>query len=104
MIDKNFEVSEDITSNGVKFTIKGHINSDNSEKLEKVLQKALGDGINNIVLNMIFVSFLSSAGIKVILKAYQDAHKAGGTLGIEKPSQNVKNVLGMAALHDMLIR
>ena len=103
-MDQNeFEISEERTSEGIKFSIRGRINSINADKLQDKLKKTLEDGHNNIILNMLWVEFLNSAGIRVILKTFQDANRAGGKLGIEKPSQNVKNVLGMTALDEMLI-
>ena len=104
MNNTDLEITEEKTPEGIKFSIKGYINSVNADKLQNKLQKAMNDGEKNIVLNMLWVEFLSSAGIRIILKAYQEANNAGGTLGIEKPSQNVKNVLGMVALGEMLIK
>ena len=98
------EIIEEQTPEGVKFIIKGRVNSENADELQTWLEKALNDGKKNIVLNMIWVEFLSSAGIRIILKAYQNAKKAGGIFGIEKPSQNVRNVLGMTALDELLIK
>ena len=104
MKNSDLEITEEKTTEGIKFIIKGRVNSDTADELQDQLQKALDDGHKKITLNMIWVDFLSSAGIRVILKTYQEASNAGGKLGIEMPSQNVKNVLGMAALDKMLIK
>ena len=103
MANDYFEITEEETAEGVKFILKGRVNSGSAGELQDKLQKALNNGKTNIVLNMLFVEFLNSAGIRVILKTYQDANRAGGKLEIEKPSQNVRNVLGMTALDEMLI-
>jgi anti-anti-sigma factor len=103
MKKEEFEIEEEEIRKGVKFTLKGRVNSLNCEELQYILDKALKDGKINIVLNMLWVEYLSSAGIRVILKTYKDAHEAGGKFGIEMPSQSVKNVLGMTALDEMLI-
>ena len=104
MEDRDFEVTEEKASEGVRFTIRGRINATYADELQGILKQALKEGQTNIVLNMFWVDFLSSAGIKVILKTYQDATDAGGKLGIELPSENVRNVLGMLALNEMLIK
>ena len=104
MNDKDFEITKQETGNGVKFVLKGRLNSASANELQYVLDKALREEQINIVLNMLKVEYLSSAGIRVILKAYKDSKGAGGTFGIEMPSENVRNVLGMAALGEMLIR
>ena len=104
MRNEDMEITEEQISGGIKLTVKGYVNSGTSEKLENWLKKAMHDGYKNIVVNMLWVKFLSSAGIRVILKTYQDVSDSGGKLGIEMPSQNVKNVLGMTALDEMLIK
>ncbi|MCL1836131.1 MAG: STAS domain-containing protein [Treponema sp.] len=104
MRNEDLEITEETTMEGIKLTIKGHVNSGTADKLENWLHKAIHDGQKNIVLNMLWVKFLSSAGIRVILKTYQDLNDTGGRFGIEMPSQNVRNVLGMTALDEMLIK
>ena len=103
MNDGNFEITEDKIPEGIKFIIQGRVNAFNADELEAILENALKDGHNNIILNMLRVEYLSSSGIRVILKCYKEARDAGGKLRIEKPSQNVKNVLGMIALDEMLL-
>ena len=98
------EITEEEIPGGVRFVIKGRVNSECVDELQEILQKAVESGKKNIILNMIWVNFLSSSGIRVILKTYQDAKKAGGNFVIETPSRNVKNVLGMTALDKLLIK
>ncbi|MCL2007515.1 MAG: STAS domain-containing protein [Treponema sp.] len=104
MNNLKFAISKVDTATGVKFILQGHVNSINAEDLEKSLEETIKSEVYDIVLNMLRVDYLSSAGIKVILKAYKDASRAGGRLGIEGPSENVRNVLGMTALDKLLIK
>ena len=87
----------------VMFILQGRVDSNSSEVLNFRLERALNEGDKQLILNMSQVEYLSSAGIRVILNTYKNAKKAGGKLGIEKPSQSVRNVLGMTALDEMLI-
>jgi len=100
---KNMEITQEKTSAGIRLTIQGRIDSTNSVKLGHELEQAIEDGHTNIILNMLQVEYLCSTGIRVILKAYKDAKAAGGSFGIEMPSECVKNVLGMVALNEMLV-
>ena len=100
---KDFEISEDQTPEGVKLSIAGRINSLSADELQHELEKALNNGEKNIILNMLRVIYLSSAGIRVILKTYKDTKEAGAKFRIEMPSENVRNVLGMTALDEVLI-
>ena len=99
----DFVITKEKTAICSRFTIKGRINSVNAPAIQLKLDEALKDGEKDIVLNMKQVEFLSSAGIRVILKTHKDAIRAGGSFGVEQPSENVRNVLGMTALDMMLI-
>ena len=103
MKDEALTITEEKEDGVVKFILNGRVDSSSSHVLEFKLEKALEEGEKKIILHMLQVEYLSSAGIRVILKAYKDAKKAGGKLGIEEPSESVKNVLGMTALDAMLI-
>ena len=103
MKNEGFEITKEKTKDGAKFILKGRLNSTNADELQYMLDETLKDGKMDIVLNMLKVEYLSSAGIRVILKAYKNAKETNGKLGIEMPSQNVRNVLGMTALDEMLI-
>ena len=104
MKEDDFAITKEEVPGGVKFILKGRLNSASADELQFKLDKAISEEQINIVINMSRVEYMSSAGIRVILKSYKDAKKAGGKLGIERPSENVKNVLGMTALDEMLIR
>ena len=100
----NFVITKDKdkTQGITRFIIQGRVNSNNSPVLQFKLEDALRDGDANIVLDMSQVEFLSSDGIRVILKIYKQAEKAGGKFRIEQPSENVRNVLGAVALSEMM--
>ena len=96
-------ITQETTSTGVKLTIQGRIDSTTAVKLGHELEQVLKNGQINLILNMLQVEYLCSTGIRMILKAYKDAKTAGGSLGIEMPSECVKNVLGLVVLNEMLI-
>ena len=85
-------------------TLQGRLDSPNSADLEHKLEQAIESGQTNIILNMLQVEYLCSTGIRVILKTYKGVKMAGGSFGIEMPSECVKNVLGMVAMNEMLVK
>ena len=103
MKDEELEILEDRSPGAVKFTLKGRVNAINADSLLYKLETAIKDGHNNIVVNMSRVEYISSVGIRVILKIYKQTSETGGTFKIERPSENVENVIGMVALKEMLI-
>ena len=101
-------ILKDVRPEGIKLTIKGRIYSNNAQILQMNLDEVLGAAPSekqiNIALNMSEVDYICSTGIRVILKAYMDAKKAGGKLEIEMPSESVSNILKITALDEMLIQ
>ena len=104
MVNDDLEIFQEPIARGIKLIINGRISSANAQELEDRLEEALTAGYSHIILNMLLVDHLSSAGIKAILKAYKEARTAGGKLEIEGPSESVRNVLGMTALDTMLVK
>jgi anti-sigma B factor antagonist len=104
MNKREFEITESAKeNNSVVFILKGRLNTSNADWFLFRLEEAVRDGCKNITLNMSQIEFLSSTGIRVILKMYKQLAEKCGKLGIEYPSECVKNVLGMVALKDMLV-
>ena len=104
MKNEGLIIIEENTPEGVRLNLKGRVYSINAFALEQKLDEILNKGLNNIVLNMENVEYICSTGIKIILKAFKTAIKAGGKLGIEKPSVNVSNILKITTLDEILIQ
>ena len=100
---ENFVITQETTTSGIKFTIQGRLDSTNAVELDQKLQSIKYNEHTSIVLNMLRVEYLCSTGIRIILKNYKAIKAAGGTFGIEHPSEWVRNVLGLVALNEMLI-
>jgi anti-anti-sigma factor len=101
--NEELEIQEDRSPGAVKFILKGRVNAASANFLQHRLETAINEGHTNIVVNMFRIEYLSSVGIRVILKIYKQTSEKGGTFKIEHPSENVKNVLGMVALKDMMV-
>jgi len=88
----------------VKFTAIGRVTTLSAEKLDSYLSEMIKPETGTIILNMADISLLTSAGIRVILKTFKESKKEGIKFFIEDPSTNVRNVLGLSALQQMLIK
>ena len=104
MSSESIVITQEKIPEGLKMTLQGRLDSPSSVALGHKLEQAIEDGQTNIVLNMYRVEYLCSTGIRVILKTYKSIKTAGGSFGIEMPSECVKNVLGMVALNEMLVK
>jgi len=86
------------------FTLKGHVGINEASYMEDTLEKTAQSGCNRITINMCLVNSFSSAGIRVILAMYKKLKSMGGKLQIDNPSENVRNVIGLTALDELLLR
>ena len=91
------------TPDTCRLILEGRITSVTSIDLNYKLSQARKE-YKHIIVNMQKVSFLSSGGIRVLLMFFKAMKGEGGSFYIEKPSENVKNVLGMTALNEMLLK
>jgi len=103
MNDIDLELTQNLDNGIYKVMAKGRIDGNSADLLLEKLEEALKNGHKTIILNMSHVEYLSSIGIRVILKIYKQAFEESGTFNIERPSEIVRNVLGMVALQEMLV-
>jgi len=101
--DSNLDITQNIKDGVCRISVKGRIDSNSSDLLLAKLETAIDEGNKSIILNMHSVGYISSIGIRIILKIYKRLSEEGGSFKIEHPSEIVKNVLGMVALEEMLI-
>ena len=87
-----------------RLILKGPANAATADILKRKLDEVLKTGCKRIILNMQEVPFLASVGIRVLLMFYKISSGRGIGFFIENPSDNVKNVLGMVALDEMLLK
>jgi anti-anti-sigma factor len=102
MKNEHLILTEKINDGVCRFAAKGRVDSISSDMLLSNLEKALNEGQKTIILDMSQIIYLSSMGIRVILKVYKKAMESGGSFYIEHPSNVVENVLGMTALKEIL--
>jgi len=82
--------------------VSGRVDSDSVPELETALTKLLNEGRNKIVLNLQSVDFLSSAGLRAIVKAYQGAKKTGGDVRLAAVSKPIEVILRTVGMMQML--
>lgn len=73
--------------------VQGRVDSDTAPELDGALSKLLADGRNKIVLDLQGVDYLSSAGLRALVKALKDAQGAGGDVRLASVSEAIRGVL-----------
>lgn len=82
--------------------VKGRVDSETAPELDDALTKLLQDNRNQIALNLQGVDYMSSAGLRAVVKAYQAAQKAGGDLRLASVSEPVEVILRTVGMMQML--
>ncbi len=82
--------------------VEGRVDSDSAPKLDEALSGLLKANCNKIVVNLGGVEFLSSAGLRALVKAYQGAQKAGGSVRLTAVPESIQGILFTVGLNQML--
>ena len=80
------------------FEVIGRVDSTNANELGAALDKAAEDGHTNLVLDLGGVDYMSSAGLREMVRVLKRVKRGGGDLRIANPSDRVKEVLELAGL------
>jgi anti-anti-sigma factor len=82
-------------------TVEGEVDAYTASDLDGALSGALGRA-NRLLLDFTRVSYLSSAGLRVLLRAEREARKLGGGLCLYGLGAHVHRVLEVAGLDRVL--
>ena len=82
--------------------VKGRVDSETAPELDDALIKLLQEDRNQIVLNLQGVDYISSAGLRAVVKAYQAAKKSGGDVRLASVSTPVEVILRTVGMMQML--
>ena len=85
------------------FTASGRIDSSNANEFDAAVKGALEEGRYNLVLDLSGVSYMSSAGLRVLVAALRECKKLpnNGDVRLTAPSERVAEVLELAGLSSM---
>ena len=95
-------IETDNTQSVSVMKVKGRVDSETATELDDALTKLLQDNKNKIVLNLQDVNYMSSAGLRAIVKAYQSANKSGGDLRLASVSEPIEVILRTVGMMQML--
>ncbi len=84
--------------------VKGRVDLETAPELDDALTKLLQNNKNKIVLNLQDVNYMSSAGLRAMVKAYQSANKSGGDVrlaAVSEPIEVILRTVGMLQMFKM---
>lgn len=83
--------------------VRGRLDNYWTEHLRSNLDEFIRGGAHVLRLNLSGVSYLSSAGVGLLVLIYRQLKEIGGALIIESPSNQVKQILDLCALTPILL-
>jgi anti-sigma B factor antagonist len=88
----NFSVNQSVRGDVAVVSISGRVDSLSTITLESELTKVMKEH-KKIVLDMKSVEYVSSAGVRVIMKILQSTQRSGGGVKLASLSKTVSEVL-----------
>ena len=96
------EISKHQLGNVLEVRVKGRLDNQWAEFFAEGLAAAIQEGAHHLRLNLCDVTYLSSAGIGVLVRCHQQLHAIQGTLVIGDASPRVRSILKLVALEPVL--
>ncbi len=90
------------TGQGIVLSLKGRLDASSSELLDREVDELVRSGGRLLSLDMGGVTYMSSAGIRSLVKTSKAFKKFGGSFGIINPSKAVHDLLRLTNLEVLL--
>jgi len=84
------------------YKIKGHLNSNTSQGFEDKLIQAIDDGSKSMIIDFKNLDYISSAGLRVILKATKALKREDGKIMLCDMQDYVKEVFEISGFDSLM--
>jgi anti-sigma B factor antagonist len=91
-------------SDGTTLVVQGRLDAESAAELRQAVSAEVRRGMHLISLDLAAVTFLSSAGIRVLFETQREARAAGGDCQVRAVSEPVRKVLELTRLDAILMR
>ncbi len=96
------EITAEISGEAKKIKVKGRLDGYWADHLAKALEEEIHRGSHHLLLDLSEVVFLSSAGIRILVRYYKQLREIQGSLLVSEASEQVKKVLEISRLTGVL--
>ena len=96
------EIIKTLEGKTLTLTLKGELNSSTSQELENVVSKSL-KGVDNLIFDFVDLSYVSSAGLRILLVAKKIMDKQGTMIvrNVNKDVMDIFEITGFANILDI---
>lgn len=96
------EITRDASGGFVVMRLSGRLDANWCQHVEKALTDVAKGGDHHLHVDMAEVTYISSAGIRVLLTCHKQLRAINGAFGVVRPSDAVRSILELSGL-EMLI-
>lgn len=86
-------IETDSTNEVTLMEVKGRVDSETAPELDTALATLLSEGRSKIVLDMQNVDYMSSAGLRTLVKTLKGAQDTGGNFHLVSVPESIQGVL-----------
>ena len=91
----------ELANNVLMITLGGRLDVGTTQIMRNEVS-SIPEGIERVILDIRDLSYISSAGLRVLLKTFQILHKKNGRMVIEKVSDEFYDILKLSGFTDFL--
>jgi anti-sigma B factor antagonist len=88
-------------NNSTIVAVTGTVDALTAPDLAKILVNEIAEGNVNLIVDLIGVEFMSSAGLRTLLGGVKEARSNGGDLRIASTNPGIDKVLKMSGFHNI---
>ena len=96
------EIIEEIQDDINIYRLRGRLDSNTSQRLEEKLFQAISDGSKRMIVDFKDIDYISSAGLRVILKATKAIKREDGQIMLCSMQDYVREVFEIAGFDSFL--
>lgn len=101
-MNRKTAITIDQHTSGIRIVhVQGDLDSMGTHMVSEMFEKQLEGVTSNVVVNLQNVSFISSAGMALLLQQGKTLNKAGGKLVLAAATSRVIEVLTLAGFHEL---
>jgi stage II sporulation protein AA (anti-sigma F factor antagonist) len=79
--------------------VDGYLDVDTVPELRDHLSDQVGRGRRHLLLDLSAVPFMDSSGLNVILRAYEETRRVGGSVRLISPTPTVQRILDLTGVN-----
>ena len=97
------EIKKQNVGDRVEIQVVGRMDGYWADHLGAALDEVIREGSHHISLDLSQVPFMSSAGIRILVKCYKQLHAIQGSFLIPEASEQVRRVIALSGLKETLL-